>query len=150
MARNQKGKHSIIMIAKGFDEEPTITCLNRLREAGLKVLLVGLTTHSVVGAHGVTIHPDYSLEELPIGREPRLMVIPGSNETAARLVTDPRVHRMIEATVRAGGLVAIFRRAESALAQAGLLEMLSKPYCLRQGSLDYASFCHDLSVTARQ
>lgn len=149
MKNHQKQHNTIIMITSGFEEESTVICLKRLRRAGLRVKLVGLTARPVVGAHGLIVRPDCSLGELEEESDPRLMVIPGYEESAEKLLADPRFHRLYQATAANEGHVGILRAAESAFGRAGLPEMLSAPHCLRQGTMDTTTFSQSLADAVR-
>lgn len=138
-------KRTIIIITSGFEEESTIICLKRFRSAGLNVKLVGLTAQPAVGAHGLVVRPDCSLEELDGERELGLMIIPGYEKSVEKLLADPRFHRLFQATLANDGRVGIMRSAEIAFGHAGLTEMLSTPQCLRQGALDANTFSQGLA-----
>lgn len=145
MTSKQDRNRTIILITSGFEEESTVICLKQFRLAGLEIKLVGLTARPVVGAHGLVVRPDFSLEELEGLREPGLMIIPGHEKSAEKLLADPRFHRLFQATVENDGHVGIMRTAETAFGQAGLAEILSTPQCLRQGKMDARTFCQDLA-----
>jgi len=145
MYKRRKQSRTIIMITSGFEEESTIICLKRLRRAGLNVKLVGLTTHHVVGAHGLTVRPDCSIGDLEGKNDPQLMVIPGYEESAEKLLADPRFHRLFQATAANKGYIGIMRAAETAFGRAGLPDMLSDSHCLRQGKVDTTTFSQSLA-----
>ena len=149
MNNRRKQENTIIMITSGFEEESTVICLKRLRKAGLNVKLVGLTARPVVGAYGLIVRPDCSLGELEGQIDPQLMVIPGHEESAEKLLADPRFHRLFQATATNDGHVGIMREAESAFGRAGLPEMLSAPHCLRQGTMDATAFTQSLADVTR-
>lgn len=146
MDKRHKHDKSIIIITSGFEEESTVVCLKRFRSAGLNVKLVGLTARPVVGAHGLVVRPDCSLEQLDDNGEPRLIVIPGYEKSVEKLLADPRFHRLFEATVANDGRIGIMRTAEAAFGQAGLIDLLAAPHCLRQGTMDAVSFSRDLAA----
>lgn len=145
MNKRKKQSRNLIMITTGFEEESTIICLRRLRQAGLNVKLVGLTARHVIGACGLVVRPDCSISDLEGKNDPQLMVIPGYEESAEKLLADPRFHRLFQATVANDGYIGIMRAAETAFGRAGLPEMLSGPHCLRQGSTDTITFSQSLA-----
>ena len=63
-ARTPGQKCAVVIIAEGFDETATVCTLSLLREAGLSVKSVGLTSGLVGGSHGVWIMPDLTLGDL--------------------------------------------------------------------------------------
>jgi hypothetical protein len=145
MNSRQQQNRSVIIVASGFEEESTVICLKRFRSAGLNVELVGLTARPVVGAHGLVVWPDCSLEELEGEPEPKLVIIPNYEESVEKLLADPRFHRLFQATIANEGHVGIMRSAEIAFGHAGLTELLSAPHCLRQGNIDALTFCQGLA-----
>lgn len=149
MTKRKKQGRSLILITSGFEEESTIICLKRLRRAGLNVKLIGLTAHPVVGAHGLVVRPDCSIGDLEGKNDPQLMVIPGNEESAEKLLADPRFHRLFQATAANEGHIGIMRAAEPAFGRAGLPEMLSDPHCLRQGTTDTTAFSQSLLDATR-
>ena len=143
----QKQNRTIILITSGFEEESTIICLKSLRSAGLHVKLVGLTARPVVGAHGLVVRPDCSLEQLNRENEPQLLIIPGCEKSVEKLLADPRFHRLCQATIAKDGQIGIMRSAETAFGHAGLTDILSVPQCLRQGTMDNYTFSQGLADT---
>jgi putative intracellular protease/amidase len=146
MNTTQKKSRTIIIIASGFEEESTVICLKRFRSAGLNVKLVGLTARPVIGAHGLVVRPDCSLEELDGDRVLELMIVPGNEKSAEVLLADPRFHRLFRVTVANLGHIGIMRSAETAFGRAGLTEILSTPRCLRQGNMDVNTFSRKLAA----
>lgn len=147
MYSKQDRNRTIIIITSGFEEESTVICLKQFRLAGLDVKLVGLTARPVVGAHGLVVRPDCSLGELGGDLQTNLLIIPGYEKNAEKLLADPRFHRLFQATIANGGHVGIMHSAEIAFDHAGLKDMLSAPQCLRQGKMDVITFSRDLAET---
>ena len=52
-----------ILVADDFAERTVVTCMSILREAGIKVELIGATPHPVRGRYGISIVPDLSLSQ---------------------------------------------------------------------------------------
>ena len=103
--------HIFIFIAPGFNEEAVAQCVCQLRQQKLSVEVVGATTGLQNGAHGLRIQPDISITQLEAkltnSRGAHLFVIPGNSDCATRLLTDPRVHRMVHNALNGqGGWVA--------------------------------------------
>lgn len=125
-ARTQRG---LVLVADGFNEQTAICCVRALRDAGIAVALVGLPAGLVTGNRGITLHPDLSLDELPLDVASALVVIPGGRRSATALLTDPRVHHLVEATAASGGKVAVLGTAVE-----GAERLLRVPW-IRQGTL---------------
>ena len=87
----------------------------RLREEGAKVIVIGLTTETVHGKHGLTMTPDVSIEEAPHAKELDGLVIPGGwapdklrrNVGILQLVRDVHAQNKIIGTICHGGWVPI-------------------------------------------
>ncbi len=87
----------------------------RLREEGAKVIVIGLSTESVRGKHGLEMTPDVSITEAPGADELDGLVIPGGwapdklrrNQGVLQLVRDVHVQGKIVATICHGGWVPI-------------------------------------------
>jgi putative intracellular protease/amidase len=135
---------TLILTSSGFDEESTIKCIKQLRGSGLEAKLVGLRAGLLVGAHGLTVRPDITLGGLDTQRGYRLIVVPGSAQSARSLLADPRVHRLFTVTTKAGGWVAVMNTAEEAFVQAGLLDLLAEDSVMVQGGQDTADFINKL------
>lgn len=125
-ARTQRG---LVLVADGFDEQTAIYCVRALRDAGIAVALVGLPAGLVTGNRGISVQPDLSLDELPLDVSSALVVIPGGRRSAAALLTDPRVHDLVEATAASSGKVAVLGTAVE-----GAERLLRVPWT-RQGTL---------------
>lgn len=94
-----------ILLAPGFEESTVVFCLEQMREAGLSVSLVSLSTGLVSGLHGLVLRPDYSLDQLLPGLSCRLVIVPGSRQCASSLLADPRVHHLLRNTLNGGGFI---------------------------------------------
>jgi putative intracellular protease/amidase len=112
---------TFILVAHGYEEEFTICCLIQMRKAGLSVSLVGFSAGLVSSLHGLRLRPDLSLEQAVAHQPADMVVVPGGAFAVSALLTDPRVHRLFEATWAAGGIIAATRTAEPVLANQGLL-----------------------------
>ena len=102
----------LVLVANGFREVAVLPCVACLRHAGVETWLVGLKGASVVGAHGIAITADAPLSEAPPGSPLTLIVIPGGQRCTRALLTDPRVHNLLQETIARGGEVAVLAGAE--------------------------------------
>jgi hypothetical protein len=101
---------TFILVSDGFDEPAVVECLCRVREQGASATLVGLYSGLLSGYHGLTIRPDFSLNQLEqqyqtLGTQTAVILSGRTNLTA--LLTDPRVHRLVEQTLSNEGFVAV-------------------------------------------
>ena len=89
--------------------------LMRLQEEGARVIVIGLSTQTVHGKHGLEMTPDVSIDEAPSTGELDGIVIPGGwapdklrrNQKLLQLVRDMDAQGKIIATICHGGWVPI-------------------------------------------
>lgn len=114
----------LILVASQFDEEFVVRCVCQMRQKHIEVLLVGLYAGPVIGMHGVWLRPDCSLadiEAMPGYQPAPLLIMPGPQDTTMKLLFNPRVHELIEATLREKGVVAtVTPKTREMLARTGL------------------------------
>jgi protease I len=87
----------------------------RLREEGARVIVIGLSTKTVRGKHGLEMTPDVSIDEAPKADELDGLVIPGGwapdklrrNQKVLQLVRDIDAQGKIIGTICHGGWVPI-------------------------------------------
>lgn len=130
----------VILLAPGFEEGPTIFCADRMREAGIRVSLVGLAAGAIPGIHGIVVFPDYSLEQLPDRQSIHLLVIPGGGPCVSSLLMDPRVHHLFDQVIRNQGKIALMATAERPLRRAGISPLFEPTQFISQGKDDVRRF----------
>jgi putative intracellular protease/amidase len=131
---------ALILLAPGFEQRTTICLLDHMREAGLSVSLVGLTAGLVKSDLGLVVRPDYSLEQL-VNRAPyQLIIVPGGRQCTSSLVMDPRVHNLLEATLKNDGFVAATLTAEPLLTQMGIPAPLDSSRFISQKDMEVKEF----------
>jgi protein deglycase len=124
-----------ILVAHGFEEEFTVSCLSQMRKAGLGVALVGFSGSTLTSLHGLRLSPDLSLAEAVSTLPADMVIVPGGAYAVSALLTDPRVHRLLEATWAANGIIAATCSAASVLAEQGLLpEEIASSVHIQQGT----------------
>lgn len=75
-----------------FEEAVATIFITTLREAGLRVKVVGLSQRRIRGVHGLTLVPDLTLEEaLPLAPQTTCLIIPCQAACLNRLASDPRL-----------------------------------------------------------
>ncbi len=103
------GNCALVLIADGFDEVEAISILSTLRDAGIYVKSVGLTSGLINGLHGIPLMPDYTVADLPNVLDlstVNVVVLPGDKRSFAKLEPDPRVHRILRRVIGQEGFVA--------------------------------------------
>lgn len=137
-----------ILIGPYFDEESVVTSSCQLHKKGVPFRLVGLTSKLPTGLHGVSIRPHLSLNELKHLAESEFnsysLLIPGSHEAVAVLLSDPRVYDLIAAIFASGNLVAAMLPAQQILTRAGIPSPENVSQFLAQNGADTAEFIQEI------
>jgi hypothetical protein len=146
---------ALVILADGFEETETIGLLSLLRQAGLHVKSVGLTSGLVSSAHGIWLKPDLTLtdvERLNGGMFISLVILPAGSESLDRLETDPRVHKLLRRVVARHGQIVTSREGlripRAAAVWIDDLEAADTerrmPVLLREPGQSLETFVHDL------
>lgn len=150
MSRTNQRNLAAILLGPGFDEEPVIYTLCRLRADGLSVTLVGLSQDWIRGFHGLVVKPDASLAALPVDHHFSFVLVPGKEQCGSSLVTSPHFHRLLGQTLNHHGAVAVLKTAESTLNRVGLLKQYKNSGLLTQGDLPLPDFLATLTMLLQQ
>lgn len=111
-------KIAFVLWADRFDETLTTLFVAELRKAGLRVKLVSLANQPSVGAYGLTLVPDLTLEQaLPLAQQARCVVIPCGAAGLKRLKNDPRVQEFLVQTHSAGAVFIVHQSGVTDLAR---------------------------------
>lgn len=103
---NGEQKRAIVLFAPGFEEVEGVTQVDFLRRAGIDVTVVGVGARDVIGSHGVLIHTDIVIDDLPLTPNTDAVVVPGGMPGAKNLAEHPLVQPLIEKIFSSGNLVA--------------------------------------------
>ncbi len=93
--------HTYIFVLWGEQFEEAIASLfvTRLREAGLRVKVVGLTPPHIRGAHGLALVPDLTLDQaLALAEQVVCLIIPHPGQGLGWFKNDPRIALLFERT----------------------------------------------------
>ncbi len=104
-------KSVLLVMTDGLEETESVGILCKLRQAGLCVKSVGLTSGLVTGAHGISLKPDMTLADLtaeaPDILVAKLIILTERKRGISQLETEPRLHHLLRQTLIQGGCVAI-------------------------------------------
>ena len=114
----------LVPLAEGFEEIEAVTIVDVLCRGGVEVTTASLgATRDVLGAHGVSIAADTTLDDVKWkSRRFAAVVLPGGMPGAANLRDDARVRQALCDVVEQGGIAAAICAAPIALEAAGLLK----------------------------
>ncbi len=111
----------VVVLAEGFEEIEAVTPIDVLRRAGLDVVVAGVGSTAVQGAHGVTYQCDVALEE--IQSTPAAIVLPGGLPGSENLGKSGAVKELTLRVHESGGICAAICAAPAfTLAKYGLLD----------------------------
>ncbi len=110
-----QGKTIAYLVAEEVEDLEFWVPVMRLREEGARVIVIGLTTQTVHGKHGLAMTPDISIAEAPSASSFDGIVIPGGwapdklrrNQSVLQLVREIHAQGKIVATICHGGWVPI-------------------------------------------
>ena len=99
-----------------FEAVSATVFVTELREIGLRVKLVSFNRTRITGTHGLTLHPDLTLEQiLPLANKAISIIIPCGSLGTKQLENDPR-------------LASFFRQAHESGAQFVIGQQLNRSY----------------------
>lgn len=89
---SKSNSYIFVLWGEWFEEAAAAIFVTQLREAGLRVKVVGLTPHRISGSHGLVLVPDLTLDQaLPLAAQAACLVIPHSAYGLKQLKNDPRL-----------------------------------------------------------
>ena len=88
------GKKVLVILAEGFEEIEAVTPMDVLRRSGLEVIVAGLASRVVTGAHGIRIEADVLLDQYQ--GQPDAVVLPGGMPGAKNLGESKKVKELIQ------------------------------------------------------
>ncbi len=97
-------KTAVVVLADGFEEVEAATPIDLLRRSGVKVVVAGLASLTVVGARGISFVCDATLAELSQPWD--ALILPGGMPGAKNLADSPLVKRWVDQSLERGSWVA--------------------------------------------
>ncbi|NOX71980.1 MAG: DJ-1/PfpI family protein [Candidatus Micrarchaeota archaeon] len=114
-------KKILLPLADGFEEIEAISVMDVLRRAGFDVIVTGLPSSIVEGAHGLKIIADKKIDNVNMD-EFDALVLPGGNPGYKNLGKSKKIMDAICAFEESGKLVAAICASPTLLAEAGILK----------------------------
>lgn len=142
----QPDRFVMILWAAKFDELPASLFVALLRDAGVRVKLVGLTSGRAAGSHGLGLVPDLTIEEaLPLCASASCVVIPCGPVALRRLSWDPRVRELLRMARANHALVVVSAGSDAVLVDTGLVPVSSGRLMTYHSDGDLFDFAGDLA-----
>ena len=85
-----------IFLADGFEEAEALVPADLLRRAGAEVKLVGVTGQTVLGAHGISVNSDISLDQVQ-EQAMEMLVIPGGLPGVTNVAASAKAMELVKA-----------------------------------------------------
>lgn len=105
-----------VLWADRFDESAATIFVTEFRMAGMRTKLVSQVSHASVGAYGLALSPDLTLDQaMPFAHRAACVVIPGGEAALRRLGTDPRLRDFLTQASAHGALFVVGSDGEWAL-----------------------------------
>lgn len=115
-------KKAVVFLAPGFEEVEAMTPVDLLRRAGVDVVLAGLGSREIKGAHGISVKTDTTAEEIS-PEEFDCVVLPGGMPGSVNLSESQYVNKTVTSLYEKGKLVAAICAAPAVvLGPLGILE----------------------------
>jgi hypothetical protein len=129
-----------------FEETAATIFVTELREAGLRVKVVGLTPPPVRGARGLALTPDLTLEQaLPLASQAICLVIPCASPGLRRLNNDPRLGELFRLVRSHNAKFVVGQLRESDIAEFDLFSPAGDGVFIYPGREDLVAFARKLA-----
>ncbi len=94
---SQHNRYVLVLWADQFEEVPAAIFVTELRNAGLRVKVVGLTSRPSSGSHGLALTPDLTLDQaLAQASQAICLIIPQTVQGLHRLNHEPRLQKFFD------------------------------------------------------
>lgn len=101
---------TVILIGRGFDAVTTVQWLDHLYQLGHRPLIVS-TTGMKGSSQGLIVNPHILAQHIQPSQPVRLMVIPGTSESAHDVMSNERIQIWLESTILTWNYVAVMATA---------------------------------------
>jgi len=148
-------KKVIVPLAEGFEEIEALTMVDILRRANVEVVMAGLESLHVKGAHGIVVVADALLKDLD-GTAFDMIALPGGLPGATNLAADTRTQALLKEFDAKGKAIAAICAAPYALQTAGVLKKSYTCYPGFQAKIAHDGYnanekvIHDANITTSQ
>lgn len=111
-----------VFLANGFEEIEALTPVDILRRCEKQVVTVGVGGREITGAHGITVKTDITTEEMVLGADLEMIVLPGGMPGTLNLEKSEAVQAAVDFCDMRGIFIGAICAAPSILGHNGLLE----------------------------
>jgi 4-methyl-5(b-hydroxyethyl)-thiazole monophosphate biosynthesis len=111
-----------VFLADGFEEVEALAPIDLLRRAKCSVTTIGVTGKIVTGSHKIPVTADITADELVLGDETEMIVLPGGMPGTLNEEASPVVQAALDFCSENGRWIGAICAAPSILGHKGLLE----------------------------
>ena len=111
-----------VFLAEGFEEVEALTPVDLLRRSGKEVQLVGVGGNVIRGSHGIAVQTDITTNEMVLGGDLEMIVLPGGMPGTLNLEHSDAVQTAIDFCADRGLWIGAICAAPSILGHKGLLD----------------------------
>lgn len=111
-----------VFLADGFEDVEAVAPIDILRRAGVKVITVGVTGKIVNTSHNIPITADITVDEIRLGDELDMIVLPGGMPGTTNLENSSEVQAAIDYCYENKRYIAAICAAPTILGHKGLLK----------------------------
>lgn len=113
---------AVIFLAEGFEEIEAITVIDVLRRAEIEVVVVGISSLYITGAHGITVKCDCDENDFRFGKDVKIVILPGGMPGTINLQKSSVLQNAINSAVENNIYIGAICAAPIILGQLGLLK----------------------------
>lgn len=135
----------LIPLAEGFEELEAVSLIDVLRRAKIEVVVAGVGTTMVAGAHHIQIAAECLVSEVS-SDEVDMVVLPGGWGGTHVLAEDAAVQSLLKAMNAKGKLIGAICAAPFALKQAGVLNQNFTCYPSVEEKIRLDGYIHDNNI----
>jgi putative intracellular protease/amidase len=135
-----------VLWGERFEETTAVIFVTELRNAGIRVKVVGLTAQRISGTHGIALVPDISLEEaVAAAAQASAVILPGTVRSLKRLRDDPRLGILFRQAQANGAVMVVSAFDEQDLPALAPFVWERNQIMIYPASEDLAGFVRDLT-----
>jgi len=135
----------LIPLAKGFEEIEAVALIDVLRRAELNVVVAGIGTTKVSGAHNIEIHCECLVSEVK-SDDLEMILLPGGWDGTYALAEDKNIQRLLQEMDAKNKLIGAICAAPYALNKAGVLKHNYTCYPSVENEIRLEGYTEDKSV----
>lgn len=111
-----------VYLANGFEEIEALAPVDFLRRAGVEVVLVGVNSDVICGAHGIKVSSDITIDKAELNDNLQGIILPGGMPGAENLNNSPDVQKAIDYCAENNKIISAICAAPFILGRKGILK----------------------------